>query len=274
MVDTMERAPAEPAGVDPSGPAGSRPKAVGLIATVVVALLLIGGIGTFFWSETYKSPAGTEVAQSLGTITYNGKTYQHVSLVTTTYPDSTGVINGQPIHPSGNSGWPAYGNTNEFQVPANSYVTMTITQYDSGGAVNNPYFAQVHGTLSEVNGRLVPNVAQITGPNGVTKTVSAVDPGSVGHTFTLRPAPGADDQNPSLFVSVPLPTDASFPTGTTNGGDGPGGGAKAYTVKFGFFVGPKGTYAWNCEFPCGLMVGNFGAVMGAYGFMSGFLHVV
>ena len=45
-------------------------------------------------------------------------------------------------------------------------------------------------------------------------------------------------------------------------------------MEFSFVSGKKGLYAWNCEFPCGNSIGGFGAVMSAYGFMSGYVHVV
>ena len=75
--------------------------------------------------------------------------------------------------------------------------------------------------------------------------------------------------DPNFFVNVPLPTNANLP----NNNNDPDAG-QYYTVKFSFMSGSKGTYAWNCEFPCGQMVASFGGVMGAYGFMSGFVHVV
>jgi hypothetical protein len=82
----------------------------------------------------------------------------------------------------------------------------------------------------------------------------------------MRGTPGTD---PSFFLSVPLPTNVNLP----NDDDNPDAG-QYYQVTFSFMSGSKGTYAWNCEFPCGQMVASFGGVMGSYGFMSGFVHVV
>ena len=79
---------------------------------------------------------------------------------------------------------------------------------------------------------------------------------------TTRGAPGVD---PGFFVNVPLPA---------VGGDNQADNGQYHTVVFNFVSGSKGVYAWNCEFPCGQMVASFGGVMGAYGFMSGFMHVV
>jgi hypothetical protein len=242
-----------------SPPKKARP--LGILITFVVAFLAIGGVAAFFISQTYTSPNypnGTQVATPLGTTVVDGQSMQHVSLAFDTYPDSTGTVDGKPIHPSGNSDWPAYALTNQFQVPAHSLVSVTIRQYDSGGSLNNPWFANVLGTVG--------GTATVTSPDGTTKTVTSWDPDNVGHTFTMRGVPGTD---PNFFLSVPLPTNANLPNDEANPDAG-----QYYTIKFDFVSGDKGTYAWNCEFPCGQMVASFGGVMGAYGFMSGFVHVV
>jgi hypothetical protein len=235
----------EAGGPDDAG----RPRPVGLILTFVVALVALAGVGFFFWSQTYTSPSGTLVAQPTGTAVVNGVTMPHVTLRFQTYPDSTGTVNGVAIHPSGNPTWPAFGMTNEFQVPAHALVTVIARQYDSGEALNNPFFAKVEGTVG--------NVATIDG-----KVVRAVDPGNVGHTFTMRGTPGTD---PGFFLNVPLPA---------VGGNNQADNGQYHTVEFSFVSGEAGVYAWNCEYPCGEMVAGFGGVMGAYGYMSGFMHVV
>jgi hypothetical protein len=236
-------------------------KPLGILLTFVVAFVAIGGVAAFFISQTYTSPNypnGVQVAQSLGTAVVNGRSVPHVSLKFQTYPDASETVDGKPVHPGGNPGWPAYAFSNEFQVPANSLVTMTIRQYDSGGSLNNPWFANVRGTVG--------GTATITAPDGKVTTTDHVDPDNVGHTFTMRGVPGVD---PAFFLNVPLPTNANLPNDQANQDAG-----QYYTVQFSFLSGPKGTYAWNCEFPCGQMVASFGGVMGAYGYMSGFVHVV
>ena len=129
-------------------------------------------------------------------------------------------------------------------------MTVVWHQYDSGGTVNNPYFAQAHGTIGgteTVNG----------------KTVTGVDANNMAHTFTVRPAPGTASD---FFLSVPSPVSPLGDNATNTAGD--------QVVTFSFIAGAKGLYAWNCEFPCGLGIGGFGAVMSSYGYMSGYLHVV
>ena len=223
-------------------------RAVAATLTVVIGAIVVAAVGVGFWSQKYTSPAGTQVAKTLGTSVVNGKTGPHVELDFSTYPDSSGtMIGGQPIHPGGNPGWPAYAPTNEFQVPAGALVTVKWNQLDSGGALNNNYFAWPHG----IYGPLLVN----------GKVTDHIDLSNVGHTFTVRALPGVDS---SFFLSVASPADGDNPTDTS----------KPQTVEFSFIAGSKGLYAWNCEFPCGTGVANFGAVMGAYGYMSGFLHVV
>jgi hypothetical protein len=67
-------------------------------------------------------------------------------------------------------------------------------------------------------------------------------------------------------LSVPSPVSSLGDNATNTAGD--------QVVTFSFIAGAKGLYAWNCEFPCGLGIGGFGAVMSTYGYMSGYLHVV
>jgi hypothetical protein len=249
MADPQVGDAAEPMELTGGSAAESRARPGYLLLTIAIALAVFAGVGAFFWSQTYTSPSGTQVAQSVGTATVNGVTVQHVTLHFQTYPDSTGSVNGVAIHPHGNPSWPAYGMTNEFQVPAHSLVTVYVRQYDSGGSLNNPWFATVRGTVG--------GVASIDG-----KLVRSIDPNDVGHTFTVRGTPGTD---PGFFLNVPLPAVG----GSNQADNGP-----YHTVVFSFMSGSKGVYAWNCEYPCGSMVAGFGGVMGAYGFMSGFIHVV
>jgi hypothetical protein len=226
-----------------------RARASGLVLTIVVTVGAIVGVAFFFRSQTYTSPAGTEVAKSVGTAVVHGVKMRHVTLHMQTYPNSAGLADGKLVHPHGNAAWPAYGYTNKFQVPAHSLVTVYERQYDGGGQLNNPWFATVRGTVG--------GVALING-----KVVRRINPNTVGHTFTVRAVAGTD---PDFFLSVP------FPAVTTNI---PTNDDHYVTVVFSFISGSKGTYAWNCEFPCGTGIAGFGGPMGAYGFMSGFIDVV
>jgi hypothetical protein len=221
---------------------------VGFLATAVVVVVLIAGAGVLLSRQTYRAPGGTQVAQRLGTASVDGVTLPHVLLHFATYPDAAGTVDGVPIHPHGNPSWPAYGPTDDFEVPAHALVTVDVKQYDGGAAITNPWFATVRGTVG--------GVMTVDG-----RVVHSIDPDQVAHTFTLRGLPGAEQ---GFFLNVPLPDVA---TGYADSG--------TYRhVVFSFVSGAAGLYAWNCEFPCGAMLGNFGGAMGTLGYMSGFVRVV
>lgn len=231
----------------PDSPSGFR--IGGLALTIALMLVVIVGVGLFFWSQNYRSPSGVEVAKSVGTATVHGVTMKHVVLYFNTYPDASGSVNGVPIHPGGNPGWPTYGMTNIYQVPAHALVTVHVKQYDSGGSLNDPWFAKVRGTVG--------GVATFDG-----KVRKSINPNDVGHTWTVRGTPGTD---PGFFVNVPLPLVAGN-NQTDNG--------QHHTIVFSFISGSKGLYGWNCEFPCGTGLDSFGGPMQSLGYMSGFLRVV
>ena len=244
-------------------------RTIGAVLTLVVGTAILVGIGLGFGAQKYQATAGTQGATPDGTIVYQGQTMQHVVLTLNSWNSSCGMFNPTtnsylapsqetstntagyvPIHHSCNATWPAYGPSNEFSVPAHAYVTVKWNQYDSGGQLNNNYFAYPHGIVGSelVNG----------------KPVTHVPFDAVAHTFTLRPLPGVD---PGYLVSV-----ASQVQDASNPGNG-ANNAKPSTVQFSFISGNKGLYAWNCEFPCGNGIAGFGGVMSSYGFMSGYVHV-
>jgi hypothetical protein len=219
-----------------------------LLATVIGVVVVAAACWMLLAGQTYQPPSGTQVAAPLGTATVNGQTLPHVALNFSTYPFSNGTNDGAPVHPGGNRTWPATGPTPNFQVPANALVTVTVRQYDGGAALNDPWFANVRGTIG--------NVATIDG-----RVVHAINPNRVGHSFLLQSLPGAAS---GFLVNVPFPA--------VNGDWGDSG--KHRTIVFDFVSGPKGTYVWNCEFPCGQMIGLFGSAMSTFGYMSGYLHAV
>lgn len=245
-------------------------RAIGAVGFVALLSGIVALVGLGFTNQTYHSSIGTLRATTEASTTACGKPMVAQKLSFATYADASGTNSaGQVVHPGGDPNWPSYGPTNIFAVKAHSCVTVTITQFDSGGALNNPYFDRIQGTVGNV-ATMVSNQPSVSGcPSGESFTYKGtyhqISPCDVGHTFTMRPLPGVD---PGFFLSVPLPL-----AGNGNNECDLDSCPKV-TVTFSFVSGPKGTYAWNCEFPCGLNVGNFGAVMSAYGYMSGYLHVV
>ena len=220
---------------------------VGAISTVVAGVVVVGTAALVLHSAPTTPP--------MLTATKTGEAAASLELAT--YPDSSHITwrrtdNGVGPH----TDWVSYGPTTELQVPAHTLITVTINQYDSGEAMPNAFLAQVHGTVG--------GTITIDG-----ETVTSVDAEHVGHTFTIHNFPSST-QDP-LFVSVPLP---AVDDAVIEAADAQGVLAKPHVVTFQFMTGSAGTYAWNCEFPCGGNYANMGEAMSSYGYMSGTLHVV
>src|SRR5665811_1092388 len=220
-------------------------KASGAVAAGVLVVVLAG---------TTLARAGTTPGLLKATVNGTAQTpvgvLPHAFLELATYPDSMAGEHGS----DGGSqpDWVSYGPTTNLSVPAHSLVTITIKQYDTGGTITNPYFAEVNGT--------VDGTETVDG-----KTVSRVSPDAIGHTFTIHALP--TNQDP-LFVSVPLP---ALPDNAK-----PASGSKypnPNVVTFSFVTDGPGNYVWNCEYPCGDGYVAFGGAMSTRGYMSGTLTV-
>jgi hypothetical protein len=217
---------------------------------VALATVLIGGgalaLGGFALATASPHQTALQCIKST--------TQAHTCSITlSTFPDSLEGVHGKGGGP--HPDWVTYSNDN-IDVPAHTIVDVTINQYDSGGAANNPYFDHVIGTrggFDTVNG----------------KKTTKVGANDIGHTFTLHGIPG---NGKYLFISVPLPLDPSskFPVKI-----GDGAYPKPEVVKFSFMTGGPTVYNWNCEFPCGgSREGNgFGEAMSSFGYMSGTITV-
>lgn len=183
----------------------------------------------------------------------------HATLEMSIYPNASATAPGPDISSDGTSmvassqGWPFYSPSTSIELPANSLVTITLHQYDSGGQIYNNWLAKVTGT---VDGK--------ASYNGSAKT--SIDPANVAHTFTIHQYP--QSTQPYFFVNVPMPAQAS------NAKDEANGYPKPIDVVFSFVTGAPGTYVWNCEFPCGTGYVEFGGPMSQRGFMSGTVTVV
>ena len=250
------------------------------ITTVIVGFGLVAGIGTYVAAA--KNDPGIIVAKSAGTYTApDGKIYPQVTLTLNTYPNSNfggqhGANGG--AHPN----WVSYGaagpngeilsdakvGTN-FQVPAHTAVTITIWQYDSGGTLNNDFFAHVRGTVDGTS-KFVKNYdtkakANVTPEEKITN----IPADQVGHTFTIH---GLSDAKDQLFVSVPLMVANEKEVEAA----GEAGGYTQHPTKttFTFITGGEGEYVWNCEYPCGDgTIAKFGIAMSTMSYMSGHFTV-
>lgn len=230
----------------------------GLVTILFGASLVFGAASFLHERNKQHSPL---VAEVRGTAQTAQGVLPHAFVSLSSYPDSLAGEHG----PSGGAhpDWVSYGPSSDIRLPAHALVTFTITQYDSGGTINNPYFAKVSGTVATPGNGTKNNEILLDG-----KPVSSIDPTSVGHTFTIHEL--SSPNQPNLFVNVPLPAvdDKDMPTsGYTN---------KPHVITFSFITDCNGTchYIWNCEYPCGDgTYRNFGDVMSARGFMSGTVTV-
>lgn len=221
----------------------------GSVLTVALGGAFVVGVGLLL--QEHGSPAQGSTVQVRGTAQTSHGTVPHVFLNLSTYPDSMAGEHGSDggAHPD----WVSYGPSTDFTVPAHALVTVTIRQYDGGERITNPWFARVHGTVG--------GTETVDG-----KTVTAVDPRHIGHTFTLHAAPTAQTH---LFVSAPLPAVPDSAPIAKNSAY-----PKPHVVTFSFMTGGAGKYVWNCEFPCGDgYYAKFGGPMSTRGYMSGTLTV-
>ena len=245
-------------GVLATGLGGEMKRAFTGLVAVLLGASVVFGIGSYLKVTNQQNPP--VVAQVRGTAQTAQGVLPHAFIALSTYPDDLAGEHGASggDHPD----WVSYGPSSALRLPAHSLVTMTITQYDSGGTINNPYFAKVVGTVATPGDGTSNNQMLLDG-----KPVSSIDPTAVGHTFTIHDLSSPSQDN--LFVSIPLSAvaDSAIPdSGYTK---------TPHVVTFSFITGGAGNYVWNCEYPCGDgTYRNFGDVMSARGYMSGTMTVV
>jgi hypothetical protein len=142
---------------------------------------------------------------------------------------------------TGKMGSPAFV-PSDFTVPANTLVQVRIVNFD-GATPIAPRYAAASGIVGNAI-TIAPFKASSPNTAGAPRTVSALPPAQVSHTFTV----------PALGINVPI--------------------AGNSIETFSFRTGAAGTYAWHCMDPCGSGTVGWGAAMGArHGFMEGTLTV-
>ena len=169
-----------------------------------------------------------------------------------TYPDSMVC---HPDAPAPEINWVTYCPGTAFELPANSLVTVIISQYDTPTGLENNFFQTVQGTVGKV--------AMYNG-----KPMNQLKEEDVAHTFTIQSQP--DEANP-IFVSVPLlGVPATAPTLAN-------GYPKPNVIEFQFQTGPAGhVYIWHCYVPCGSdreSPYGFSGPMSTTGYMAGTITV-
>ncbi len=227
---------------------------ISALVFVVLGVAIVGTVGFTLHSLSADPQKPLHATKSSETIDVAGKTYPKASITLGVYADSAQAAEYGSFSVN-KKDYVQYGPSSHLILPAHTYITVTIHAYDGGEQLNNPYFGKVVGTVG--------GTINIDGVD-----VTSVPSDNVQHTFTLHGIPSTS-QDP-LFVNVPLPqvkadsSDNFIPT------NDPGTNNKGHTVTFSFITGGAGDYVWNCEYPCGDgSYAKFGAVMSAYGYMSG-----
>jgi hypothetical protein len=222
----------------------------GFVIGIICALVLgFGLVGAAWYGLSSQKSLGYDPSVLKATKTGPDT----ASLDLSTYPDS---LKCHPDAQDPESGWVTYCPTTAFEVPPNSTITVTITNYDGQTPLHNDYFRQVRGT--------VDNLETVNG-----QPFTQVDADTVSHTFTIQSKPG--EEHP-LFVSVPVvgvPDDDMPDTGYTT---------KPVVISFQFKTGPAGTiYIFKCYDPCGNGLQDdqqgFGGPMATLGYMAGTVTV-
>ena len=224
---------------------------IGFIASIILGFGIVAGIVL-----SLQSAQGLGYEPGVLKATKTGP--NSATLELSTFPDS------HVCHPDAGAqqiGWVTYCPTTSLEVPANSTITVVISNYDSATTLINDYFRHVHGTIG---GTMLVN----------NKPMSEVAIDAPGHTFTIQSPPNAP--NP-IFVSVPLLGVANnAPTPVVIAGNNY---PKPNVISFQFQTGPPGTYLWHCYDPCGDTVYarnapfGFSGPMSTTGYMAGTLTV-
>jgi hypothetical protein len=221
----------------------------GALATVAAGALFIAGLGIYVASA--KNDDTVLKATAAGTMITPKGSLPHFTLAIQVYPDSMFGSKGPDggAHP----GWVAYGPSTNFEVPANSAITITVTNYDGGESLNNDFFGKIRGTID--------GTATLNG-----KKITSVPADAVGHTLTVHGMANGQDE---LFFSVPMravPEEAMPEEGYTK---------TPNVTVFTIITGDAGEYIWNCEYPCGDgTIAKFGNAMSTMSYMSGHFNVV
>lgn len=218
------------------------PRRVGVIFTgvlVIVAGVLIGLYVTLFLEALPPKVQAARIGPKQASLTF-----QTVAAVG--HGETKDWVSYYTRDPSGK-----WVHSTVLQVPANTFVHVTVYQYDTATGLRNPLWGQPRGVVGEsmtVDG----------------KKLRVLNPELASHTFAI----------PDLGVSVPLEGVAEeAPNQCENA---PCGLKEAHrTITFTFYSGKPGHHRWQCFVPCAAgFIFGFGGPMQTIGYMDGTLDVV
>lgn len=226
----------------------------GIVASIILGFGVVAGV---FFGLSSNQGLGYEPPVLQATKTGPNSATLNIS----TFPDSQVC---HPGAPDPEIGWVSYCSSTNWELPANSLITVVVKQYDSASGLYNNFFQQVQGTVGG------------TATYG-NKTMSGINGDDAAHTLTIQSTP--DDTAP-IFVSVPLLGVADNAPSNTNV-TGLDGNQYQYptpnVITFQFRTGPAGhTYIWHCYVPCGNdreTPYGFTGPMSTTGYMAGTISV-
>ena len=102
------------------------------LGTVILGAGVIAGIGTYVASA--KNDSRVLAATPAGTMDTPQGNLPHYTLDIQAYPDS--MFGGHGADGGAHPDWVSYGDITNFEVPAHSAITITVTNYDGGEYVS------------------------------------------------------------------------------------------------------------------------------------------
>ena len=215
---------------------------LGGVVALVVAVSACGGASAApTWTYGPLAPAAHDAQATPGADASNAADTPQVASIRAIQV-SLSIVTGDMI---GKTEYPAFV-PSDLTLPANSTVTVTITNFDDATplAKGSEQFAAVTGTVGDVVSVTPLDLKDPNGSAGPTTTVSKLAPAEVSHTFTV----------PGLGLNVPI--------------------AAHSRTTFTFQTHGAGSYAWHCMDPCGAGPTGWGTAMGSRaGYMEGTLTI-
>ena len=201
-------------------------RSVATAGLIALGVFIVGSLG---WDAAQMVAAAGPTKTAPATSVQNGPVHIYLTIAT---PDMLGTTVGPAYLPS------------DFTVPADTAVTITVTNFDDATAL--PPGSQQYATATGITGPLSIQPLDPANPNGAAPPTTAykLDPATgVSHTFTIA----------KLGLNVPMAPHAK--------------------TTFTFRTGAAGTYTWQCMDPCGSGDSGWQGAMDTKGYMTGQLTV-
>ena len=206
-----------------------------LFPVIATLLVIIVGAGVGY------------VLENIGHSQASGSNEYHLNLVITTNNYYNASVGYQPAYFVLSGG--KLVSSENITLPSNTLIMVTIFCFDAGNGTPAPQFLKVAGTTGNqefiINNTNVNSTGTGSGINVVGgKEVSSVNQSVVAHTFTIINFFGSGSD-----LNIPVP--------------------ESSVVQASFNTGSSGTFAWQCEVPCGTGSSGWDGSMASAGWMQG-----